>query len=129
MASTVKTRKGDGKLRKIAMIGDVSHQIVGTKLPSNRQVLEVFFYNMRFVGLDSKESSRLTIDAVLIFWQQARTPTREPHKCATKLLKLHDDWKNIKKTKVDKMNSAMKQKHDTFISTLDNLFDIAQCAC
>lgn len=40
---SIKTLKFDEKQRQIALIGLVSHQIVGTKLPSNRQVLEVFF--------------------------------------------------------------------------------------
>lgn len=121
----MKTRKADEKLRKIAMIGDVAHQIVGAKLPSNRQVLQVFFYNMRFVKLDAKESARLSIEAALIFWQQARIPTPVPHRCAAKLLKMYENWKYFQKMNVEKMGSAMKQKHDEFISNLDNLFDIA----
>lgn len=123
--SSVKTRKADKKQRQIALIGNVSHQIVGAKLPSNRQVLEVFFYNMRFVKLTSKESARLTIDAVLVFWQQARIPTRDCHKCANKLLKLYEDWKTLNKVNVDKMPAKMKEKFDLFMDVLDDLFDIA----
>lgn len=123
--STVKTRQTDEKLRKIEMVGYVSHQIVGAKLPSNRQALEVFFYNMRFVKLTSKESAKLTIDSVIIFWQQARIPFRELHKCAAKLLKMYDEWQKLTKTKVEKMSAAMNQKCDKFFGELDNLFDIA----
>lgn len=123
--SSVKTRKADEKQRQIAFIGNVSHQIVGAKLPSNRQVLEVFFYNMRFVKLASKESARLTIDAVLVFWQQARIPTRDSHKCASKLLKLYEDWKTFNKVNVEKMTAGMKEKFDVFMDVLDDLFDIA----
>lgn len=124
-ASSVKTRKADEKERQIALIGNVSHQIVGAKLPSNRQVLEVFFYNMRFVKLNSKESARLTIDAVLVFWQQARIPTRDSHKCAGKLLKMYEYWKTFNKVKVEKMTAGMKEKFDVFMDVLDDLFDIA----
>lgn len=123
--STVKTRKSEEKLRNIAMIGPVSHQILGAKLPSNRQVLKVFFYNMRFVKLSAKESAKLTIDAALIFWQQARIPFRETHKCSSKLIKLYEDWKTYNKTKVEKMATGLKEKYDDFIFNLDNLFDIA----
>lgn len=92
MAKTlVKTRKADEKPRQISLIGHVSHQIVDAKLPSNRQVLEVYLYNMRFMKLTSKESARLTIDAVLIFWQQASIQTRNSYKCAGKLLKMYND--------------------------------------
>lgn len=59
--SSVKTRQADEKERQIALIGHVSHQIVGAKLPSNRQALQVFFYNMRFVKLSAKESANLTM--------------------------------------------------------------------
>lgn len=120
-----KTRKEDEKTRKIEIVGWMSHQIVGAKLPSNRQVLEVFFYNMRIVKLPSKESAVLAIDAALIFWQQARIPTREPHKCVNKLVKLYDVWVKIKKTKVPKMSTREKEQYDNFVANLDNLFDIA----
>lgn len=122
--SSMKTRKADEKQRHIPMIGHISHQIVGAKLPSNRQLLEVFFYNMRFVKLSAKESAALTIDAVLIFWQQARIPTRRKDKCAEKLLKMYEDWKSFQKW-VDRMSVEMKTKHDDFIEGLDDLFDIA----
>lgn len=124
-SNAVTTRKADEKIRNIAMIGRISHQIVGAKLPSNRHVLEVFFYNMRYVKLTAKDSAKLTIDAVLIFWQQARIPFREPHKCASKLLKMYEDWRNLNKKKGESMAAGMRQKYDNFIGELDNLFDIA----
>lgn len=124
-SSSIKTRKADEKKRNIAMIGHVSHQVSGAKLPSNRQVLKVFFYNMRFVNLSAKESAALTIDAVLIFWQQARIPTRRKDKCSDKIHKMYEDWKVLNKKKVDQMSVEMKTKHDDFIVGLDDLFDIA----
>lgn len=123
--STVNTRKADEKLRKIALVGNVSHQIVGAKLPSNKQILEIFFYNIRFVKLDAKQSAQLAIDAALIFWQQARIPTRNRDKCVIKLLKLYDDWKILQKNPIEKMSAARKQKYDEFKNNLDNLFDIS----
>lgn len=122
---SIKTRKADEIQRNIALIGNVSHQIVGAKLPSNRQVLQVFFYNMRFVKMIGKESAVLTIDAVLIFWQQARIPTRRRDKCADKIIKMHEDWKVLNKVKVEQMSVKMKEKYDVFTNTLDDLFDIA----
>lgn len=127
MASSVKTRKTDEKKRQIAMVGEVSHQIFGAKLPSNRQVLSVFFYNMRFVISDgnAKESARIAIDAAMIYWQQARIRTKEHHKCVAKLIQMHEDWKNFQKTKPEKMSKRLKDKFENFIANLDNLFDIA----
>lgn len=119
------TRKADEKQRNIVLIGQVSHQILGAKLPSNRQVLQVFFYNMRFVNLNAKDSATLAVDAVSIFWQQARIPMREPHKCASKIVKMHDEWNHIKKTGSRKMPASTKKRYDDFVNNLDNLFDIA----
>lgn len=87
--------------------------------------MQVFFYNMRFVKLDSKESARLTIDSTIIFWQQARIPTRDLHKCASKLLKMYDEWKIINKSKPESLSVGLKVKYDAFVSGLDNFFDIA----
>lgn len=68
----------------------VSHQILGAKLPSNKQ-------------------AKQTINAVSIFWQQARIPVRESHECSRKLLKMHDEWNIIKKKKPKEMTAATKE--------------------
>lgn len=119
------TRKADEKSREVAIIGNVSHQILGAKLPSNRQVLQVLFYNIRFVKLNAKESAKLAIDAVLIFWNQARIPTRKLDKCITKLLNIYEQWETLRKRDLNKLSAAMKVKYDDFVDDLDNLFDIA----
>lgn len=93
-ASSVSTRKSFESLQNIDMIGKISHQILGAKLPCNRQLLQVFFYSMRFVDRDkqmhakAKNSAKLAIDAAKIFWHQARIPVQEDWKCVEKLIKL-----------------------------------------
>lgn len=52
MSSSVTTRQADEAKRKIKMIGEVSHQIVGAKLPSNRQVLDKLELVLTFLGGD-----------------------------------------------------------------------------
>lgn len=121
----IATRKFSENLRKIDSIGYVYHQITGSKLPSNRQVLQVFFYNIRFVKLTAKLSAKLAIDAVKIFWQQARIPFREDHKCVQKLLNLYERWKNIQRTRAEKRSKAQKELARVYFETLDDLFDIA----
>lgn len=123
--SSVQTRQTVQSLYNIDLVGRTAHQISGVKLPSNRQVLQVFFHNMRFVKLDAKESAKLTLDAVYIFWQQARIPTRYGTRCAEKLLKLYNTWKDIQKVPASKRSVAWKQKELAFTNDLDNLFDIA----
>lgn len=123
-ASKIQTRKADEDLRNIALIGHVSHRITGAKLPSNKQIFQVFFHNMRFVKLTARESAALAIDAACIFWQQARIPTRRKDKCIEKLLKMYGEWEKLRKHPPEK-SDAMRQKHDQFEKDLDNLFDIS----
>lgn len=88
------------------MVARTSHQITGAKLPSIRQVLQVFFHNLRHVRFAKSGSASLTIDAVLIFWKQARIPTREFHKCAEKLIQLYEQWRNIGKTQPNRRSDT-----------------------
>lgn len=45
---------------EVFLVGYVNHQVVGPKLPSNRQVLAVLFYNIREVKLTVSASAHLT---------------------------------------------------------------------
>lgn len=125
MAQNAKTRRANEKVRVIKLVGNVCHQILGAKLPSIRQVLQVFFYNMRYVKLAARESAALAIDAALIFWNQARIPTRDHPRCIDSLLKIYNEWKKHQKRNVYKMSDEIKLKYDSFVGNLDNLFDIA----
>lgn len=122
---SVQTRQSDQATNNIDMVGRISHQITGAKLPSNRQVLQVFFYNMRIVQLTAKASAKLTMDAVLVYWRQARIPARENHRGASKLLKIYDKWEKIRKTVPDKRSAAQTTDYEQFLDSLDDLFDIA----
>ena len=58
--------------RDIFLVGGVNHQIVSSKLPSNRQVLSVLFYNLREAKHSLKDSVSLTILDCMIIWEKAR---------------------------------------------------------
>lgn len=129
IASTSKsltTRSSLGSLSTIDLIGRTSHQITGAKLPSNRQVLKVFFHNIRFVKLSSIDSARLAIKSAQVFWEQARIPTKYEARSVDKLLKIYDTWKKIQRTIPEKRVGATKKFQDDFVDILDDLFDIAQ---
>lgn len=66
---------------EIYLVGNITNQIVGSKLPLNRQTLSVLFYNLRHVKLNLHESAKLVIDEVSLFWHKARIPIRENHRC------------------------------------------------
>jgi len=110
--------------QNIFLIGSPSYQINGAKLPSNRQVLSVLFYNIREVKLKVSESANLVIRECIIYWEKARIPTRAFPNCVKKLVDLYDVWrelqKNCKKTQV-----TFRNREKNFEIDLDNLFDIA----
>lgn len=80
---------------------------------------------MRFANLPAKESAKLAVNAVLIFWQQARILTRRENKCVDKLLKLYETQKTIMKHVSTKRSASMRELEESFVDELDNLFDIA----
>lgn len=123
--ATVQTRRQTENLFNIDLVGRISHQITGAKLPSNRQLLQVLFYNIRFVDRQLRESAKLAINAAMIFWQQARIPTRDLFRCIEKLEKLYYSWRSILKTIPSKRSNAQKITEAAFVDALDDLFDIA----
>ena len=108
----------------VSLVGYISIQIIGAKLSSKRQALNVFFYNLRVVKLTAKESAALAIQEVSIFWQKARIPTRRNDHCVDKLIKLYGEWKSLQKH-LTRTAAKGKAKRDIFVEMMDDLFDIA----
>ncbi|GBO29689.1 hypothetical protein AVEN_262775-1 [Araneus ventricosus] len=119
MASNL--RSGD---RNIYLIGSERHQITGCKLPSNRQVLSVLFYNLHEVNLSIRESANLVVRECLIFWERARIPTRATPHCVEKIMKMNNYWRNLQKSAC-RRSETQEENERNFISDLNNLFDIA----
>lgn len=120
MASSSRLRSTN----QIFLVGFMSHQITGCKLPSNRQVLSTLFFNLRTVNLPVRDSAKLVVREVNIFWEKARIPTKYEKDSITKLEKLYQEWRNHQKNST-KTSSAIKSKFVEFSSKLDDLFDIA----
>lgn len=110
---------------KLFLIGYMSHQITGSKLPSNCQVLRSLFYNMRQVKLNKREAARLTIKEVLVFWEKAKIPTREIKHCVLKLEELYDKLRKLQKNSSRSASATQNQKQEDFKLTFDDLFDVA----
>ncbi|XP_050524055.1 uncharacterized protein LOC126895832 [Daktulosphaira vitifoliae] len=110
--------------KQIYLLGHTVNQIFGCKLPSNIQVLRVLFHNIREVKLSIRDSARLVIDEVLIFWQKARIPTREVRHCILKLEAIYDEWRSLQKN-ASRQTDTQKKKENCFIDKFDDLFDIA----
>lgn len=110
---------------QIFLVGPVSHQITGCKLPSNRQVLSTLFFNLRTnKKLSVRDSAKLVIQEVNLFWTKARIPTKYEKDAITKVEKLYKEWANHQKNS-KKTSAAIISQFAKFSSTLDDLFDIA----
>lgn len=109
---------------KIDFIGHEYSQLLGSKLPSNKQVLCVFFHNHNTVKLSIRESASLTIRELSVFWAKARIPVRKEQHCITKLEMLHWNWTNLRKNK-NKPQQIFRDRENVFIDQLGDLFDIA----
>lgn len=112
------------KKTTIFLVGNVSHQIVGSKLPSNRQVLAVLFYSIREVKLTVSESANLAVRECNIFWEKARIPTRSLPNNVKKLVKLYEVWRDLQKNS-SKTQELHERRRHKFARELDSLFDIA----
>lgn len=108
----------------IKLVGTVEFQIIGNKLPSKRQVLQLLFYHMRYAHLSSQVSARLVVREVLIFWEKAGIPTPVEYQCVVKLIKLYELWQKINKTGKKEYGKHI-QDEQGFVDGLDDLFDIA----
>lgn len=115
------------RLRKdgdIFLIGHSTHQILGAKLPSIKQVLAVFFYNLRSANLDVKESTMLVAQEVAVFYSKARIPIPTIHNCSLKVERLYNEWRDVQRNS-SRRSSSQIEKEAAFTEKLDDLFDMA----
>jgi len=71
------------KIRKnVYILGNECDQITGGKFPSIKQALLVLFFNLRVVKFcHIRESARLAVRKIIIFWEKARIPVQEIQHC------------------------------------------------
>lgn len=108
----------------IYLLGHYSNEITGSKLPSNKQVSRVLFFNLRQVKLNLRESARLSIRETLVFWEKARVPTKKEQHGVEKLEALYEEWSSLQKH-ANRRSEIQEQKVADFVERLDDLFDIA----
>lgn len=80
----------------VYLLGNRCSQITGGKLLSIKQALLVFFYNLRVVKLNIRESARLAVREIVIFLEKARIPVQDIQHCTSKLEKLYHEGGSIK---------------------------------
>jgi len=111
------------KSTDVYLIGPMKRELLGGKLPSNRDVLSYFHYLLS-TEKDVKVSAKIVIDKCFEFYNKARIPTRAHQHCITKFLKLYERWKKLKSHSSRQTVREIANRIN-FSESLDLLFDIS----
>lgn len=112
------------KDRGIWLIGGTLETITGSKLRSNRQVLQHFFHLLNTKSKTISASAIATMTKIVQFWDNVRIPVRKDCDIIAKIKKLHSTWSAVKKN-ASRQTDTKKEKERQFIGSLDHRFDIA----
>lgn len=118
------------KLRSSAYIplvdGNETKQLQGARLPTVKEVLCAFYYQLRTKKLPLRDSARNTIQQVFEFWDKTTVPTIGEGYAMKKILALHSQWRGVIRNHVKvKYSKPQRVKEQKFRLTLPKLFDIA----
>ncbi|KAK6185944.1 hypothetical protein SNE40_008071 [Patella caerulea] len=111
------------KRQQVFLLGSLS-DITGSKLPSIYQVLGFFLHQHLDLKKPKREASASTIDKLLTFWERADIPTRERQHCQTKVEKLFEEWRLLKKNEKRRSGTQVANE-ENFKESFDDLFDVA----
>lgn len=106
----------------IFLVGFTTNKILGSKLPSNRQVLSLLFHYTRVERKSLSASANDVISTVNSFWEKANIQTKLKCNSVKKLIELHKEHQYISK-KAKTVNDS--NYGSSFKDQLDDLFDIA----
>ncbi|XP_057331332.1 uncharacterized protein LOC130671453 isoform X1 [Microplitis mediator] len=112
------------KNRHIYLVGLQSSAFSTRKLPSQRQVLSVFFYHLHSLKKSARESTRDVLNDVYEIWSLTGIPTVKRQNAVLKIKKLYDELASIKKSK-SRNTQTQKLREILYSQKLDKIFDIA----
>ncbi|XP_074107200.1 uncharacterized protein LOC141532646 [Cotesia typhae] len=109
--------------KEIRFIGIPLQRISERKLPKVKEVMRVFFYQLKILKYSIKQSAKNSVDQVIELWRKNQIPTSGAPNAVKKFLRYHSQWLKLQKN-FDKKNSAQNQKEMKFQTDLEQLFDI-----
>lgn len=104
------------------LIGDTTSQFMENKLPTNKQVLQVLFYNIHHLKKSKKESLALVVKQIKDSWNKASIPMQIDARVQKKLISLYEEYFLVKKNK-NLPKNATREK--SFCDKLSQLFNVA----
>ncbi|CAG5093161.1 Protein of unknown function [Cotesia congregata] len=111
--------------KQIYLIGYQITKFVGSKLPSLKEVMFLFFHYHCSQSLTIKKSALITIENVFDLSSEAGIPTCAKNSAVRILIRHHTVGKNLLKNKNQKLSSTQKKKVSIFCADIEKLFDIA----
>jgi hypothetical protein len=108
----------------VYLLESLNETITGLKLPSLRQVLGFFLHQHLTFKKSKSDASALTIDEIQGFWQRAKIPVRARHHCQSKVVKVFEEWRLLKKNQKRKTKTQL-EKEEAYCAHFEDLFDIA----
>ena len=99
-------------------------ELIGSKLPSNREVLGVVLHRLKLKKTTLRDVTLAVTPMVAQFWDMARIPMIRKDNIVTKIEKLHREYELLKKGRY-RRSEAQISKEKEFEVLLDNLFDVA----
>ena len=109
---------------EVYLLGSTINELTGSKLPSVHMALGFFLHQHLELKKPIRQASAITIKEIKEFWEKARIPVRDEHNCQNKLQKCFEEWRLLKKNK-GRSSKTQKEKEETFVAGLKDLFDIA----
>lgn len=100
------------------LLGEPTEAISGNKLPTNKQVLKLLFYQTREAKKTLPASCQFVIEEVTKFWIRAGIQIQIVSRCVKKVEKLYNQYRSLQKNP----NPTKEREFSVF---LEQLFDIA----
>ena len=112
------------KKTAVWLIGAQEDKLTGSKLPSNKQVLSLFFYKHKTLKQPIRESARVVVREAAVFWDKARIPIRPEQHAIAHLEQLHHQWLLLQRN-ASRKTDTQRANEASFVDKLEDLFDIA----
>ena len=112
------------RLCEIYLLVNLSPTITWNKLPSKRQVLQVFFHLHNEEKKTVREAATRAVGNVLPFWDKAKIPVHLKKHLIEKLEVLFNLWRSLRKGRMREF-AIQHQREKDFNDDLDELFDMA----
>ncbi|XP_044579240.1 uncharacterized protein LOC123261589 [Cotesia glomerata] len=110
--------------KEIHLIGKPMQKISERKLPTVKEVMSVFFYQLKVLKCSIKQSAKNATDQVIELWKNNQIPTSGSTNVIQKILRYHNRWLKLQKSFVRKKSSAQNKNVIIFQNEIKALFDI-----